>query len=180
MYLSSSETSGTLNVARALDAGLFSTPVLVPVPSLAGSSLYSIRRPRLRFDGKELCFEATISADLISNVDIFCSQIDSGTIGTPTPQVQINNIVAFDGAPVFSADGITMYFASDRTAGQQQDIYASSRVNLDSRSWGAPLPTAELNSTGTDEPAWVSPDGCTMYLISDRDKLGRKIYVATR
>src|SRR5207249_823543 len=74
-----------------------------------------------------------------------------------------------DSAPVTSVDGLTLFFASDRAVGPGggADVWVATRAAL-----GAPFDTPrlapELSSPAVDIPGWISPDGCRMYLSSDR------------
>lgn len=70
--------------------------------------------------------------------------------------------------PEISADGLTLYFASNRGVGTGFDIYMSTRANRSS-GWNGPQRVAELSSNGNDYTPTPSPDGLTMYLSSDRD-----------
>ena len=79
----------------------------------------------------------------------------------------------------FSADGLTVFFGSDRPSGLgQSDVWTARRPALQA-AFGQATPVAELNSASEDRPAWLSPDGCRLYLTSDRAG-SNDIYVATR
>jgi hypothetical protein len=72
--------------------------------------------------------------------------------------------------PVVSADGLWIYFASSRGGGGAQgelDVWSSHRESLDSP-FTAPVDVAELNTSSSDRPSWISNDGCRMYLTSTR------------
>ena len=101
------------------------------------------------------------------------------------PPALVNEIFLDGGreiAPVLSADGTTLYFAADSTSGLGAlDIWVAtrpSRVEV----FGAPRPLPELSSTASDQPVWVSPDGCRLYLASGRGGPSRvfDFYVATK
>lgn len=67
-----------------------------------------------------------------------------------------------------STDGLTVYFGSDRPGGLgKSDIWRAQRPTLQA-AFGAAEPVNELSSAGEDYPAWLSPDGCRVYLTSDR------------
>jgi hypothetical protein len=67
-----------------------------------------------------------------------------------------------------STDGLTVYFGSDRPGGLGgSDVWIARRATL-SAAFGAAEPMNELSSATDDYPAWLSPDGCRIYLTSDR------------
>jgi hypothetical protein len=89
-----------------------------------------------------------------------------------------------------SHDGRTISFATTRPL---PGSAADARSKFDFDVWVAHRDTAtgafsnlapvtELNTTSWDEvPEWLSPDGCTIYLSSNReDGLDRHIWVASR
>ncbi|MFN0253094.1 MAG: hypothetical protein ACKV2T_39845 [Kofleriaceae bacterium] len=64
--------------------------------------------------------------------------------------------------PRFSADGLTLYFASGRAGGiGDLDIYAVTRLSL-AATWSAPAPVAGPNSAALEK--WYSPCG-DQYLV---------------
>ena len=71
--------------------------------------------------------------------------------------------------PVVSADGLTLYFASDRPGGfGDRDIWMSTRKNAGSR-WGRPRNLGRsVNSSTLDYAPAVSTDGLTLLFTSDR------------
>jgi WD40-like Beta Propeller Repeat len=87
--------------------------------------------------------------------------------------------------PLVSADGKTIYFASDNltpTAGQQ-DIRSARRDMTASNVWTLQSTDIFRNVNGpvSEQPVWISPDECTLYLSSSRGGgTGWQIYVATR
>ena len=85
-----------------------------------------------------------------------------------------------DGNVAVNADQTTIAFSSTRTPRRyDDDIWISHRADTSS-DWSPPVNVAEVNSYATDNPTWLSPDGCRMYIQSDRDGADFDIYVATR
>jgi hypothetical protein len=84
-----------------------------------------------------------------------------------------------DSDPVQSADGLTLFWASDRTEGMgDRDVWQAQRART-SDAFGDLMPVASVNTLGLDAPSDVSEDGCRLYITSTRG--GRTgIYVATR
>ncbi len=83
-----------------------------------------------------------------------------------------------DNFPVLSADGLRLFFASNRPAPSIPDVFTATRPSL-GQPFGAATRVDGVSSSGQDFPSHVSPDGCRLYLWSDR--VGAfKIFVATR
>lgn len=83
-----------------------------------------------------------------------------------------------DDDPSFTADGLELYFNTDRSGAY--DIWASARASS-SVPWGAPVAVAELNSPALENRPVVAPDGLTLWLASRRDgQAATDIYVSTR
>jgi hypothetical protein len=88
------------------------------------------------------------------------------------PGVRVNlgagiNSIYNDISPVISADGLTLYFGSDRpgTIGSY-DIWVS--VNSGG-SWQTPQNLGStINTSSAEEPVWISPDGNTLVFSSGR------------
>jgi WD40-like Beta Propeller Repeat len=130
------------------------------------SGVSSDSRPRLRRDGKEICFHSDRTA---KNVDIWCAPVKEQVVGSPKAIDELNSN-GTDACAVFSSDGLSMYFTSDRMG--SQDIWVSTRKDLASTNWAPPTQVmgAGVNKpTSNDQPAWLSADECTLYVISDRD-----------
>jgi hypothetical protein len=71
--------------------------------------------------------------------------------------------------PTISADGLSLYFSSDRPGGfGGADIYVSHRTTVNSR-WGKPQNLGpKINSSSDDHSQNFSPDGHRMWFASDR------------
>lgn len=84
-----------------------------------------------------------------------------------------------DSDPVQSADGLTLFWASDRPGGLGDvDVWQATRATT-SAPFANPTPVTSVNTRMLDAPSDVSEDGCRLYMTSSRD--GRTaIYVATR
>lgn len=80
------------------------------------------------------------------------------------------NTAELDGHPVLTADSLTIYWASTRTDGGAQggaDIWTATRFSVREQ-FGSPIRVSELNSDYGDAPTWIAPDGCRIYLQTDR------------
>lgn len=69
-----------------------------------------------------------------------------------------------DAWPVGTQDGLHLYFASNRTAG---NLLRVSRLAAGG-SFGAPAKVTELDTSADEGPTWISDDGCVLYFHSDR------------
>ena len=84
-----------------------------------------------------------------------------------------------DTDPVLSADGLTLYWGTDRAGGQGDiDVWQAQRETITAAFHGL-APVASVNTASFDSPSDISEDGCRLYLTSLRS--GKPaIYVATR
>jgi hypothetical protein len=70
--------------------------------------------------------------------------------------------------PWVSSDGLTMYYSSDRSGGVGgHDIWKAERPSTTSP-WSTFANPTEVNSTSTENHAWVGADGLTTWFSSDR------------
>lgn len=84
-----------------------------------------------------------------------------------------------DSDPVLSADGLTVFWATDRPPGLGDlDVWQAHRATL-ADPFTDLAPVASVNSAAFDSPSDVSVDGCRLYMTSKRDG-SSAIYVATR
>ena len=74
-----------------------------------------------------------------------------------------------EGTPVLPADGLSIYFDSNRYGGSgDYDVWVSTRETVDD-SWSAPVSLpSPVNSSAWDGVPSISPDGLTLFLSSDR------------
>ncbi len=102
---------------------------------------------------------------------------------TPTHLGPVVNGPAHDMEPSISADGLSLYFNSDRPGGYGGfDIWMARRATTDS-AWGTPLNLGPaVNSTASETEPCVSADGLTLFFDSDRKGgLGDSdLYMTTR
>jgi hypothetical protein len=81
---------------------------------------------------------------------------------------EINSPVE-DSLASISADGLTLYFCSQRTGGHgDMDMYMTTRPTKDDP-WGPAVNLGPpVNSPGNEGSPWISPDGLELYFSSDR------------
>jgi hypothetical protein len=137
----------------------------------AGSVQYNVS---VTADEQLLFFDSATG----STGQIYVSQFAATMWGTPQPFNQAST-AAGEGSPVVRADGLALYFTSNRTGGVGGlDIWVARRTSR-SAPFGSPTNLTELNTSGNEAPAWVSSDDCTIYFA--RGNTGsRQLYVATR
>jgi WD40-like Beta Propeller Repeat len=144
-----------------------------------GASLVNVNgnahnvQPFVSPDGLEMYF----ASDRAGSFEIYRATRGSTAFGPPSLVSELSQAGAAENDPVLSADGLTILFSSSR--GGAQDIWVAQRPNKSSL-FGPPFNLKEVNSPGADAPTWLSPDGCRLFLSSDRNNNGVHIYLATR
>ncbi len=122
--------------------------------------------PFLSSDGRELWF---VRATASGQQDLFWAAATEVGFG---PAFGVPEIASgSDAMPVLSGDALTLYFASSRT-GMPARIFRAHREGRD-QPFGPPEVVAELASGEETSPAWLSADGCRLYL-------SRGVYAETR
>lgn len=148
--------------------------------------------PTLSRDGRQLYFYSNRPGGH-GGFDLYVSDRVAAGWSKPRnlgPQV---NSPAHEYDPALSPDGLTLYFASNRTPGMTQqppaqaipagenwaatlrahpglpqfDLYAARRSSSQA-DWSAPETLAELNSSANEGAPFVSPSGNFLYFASDR------------
>lgn len=100
---------------------------------------------------------------------------------TPRNLTELNTPY-IEAGPSISADGLTIYFSSDRPGGQgEADIWVARRPTR-SAPFGAAEPVVEINSAGKDKAPEISCNGRRLYFRSKRPGSGQRseLYVAVR
>jgi uncharacterized protein (TIGR02246 family) len=107
------------------------------------------------------------------------------TVGEPTNLGPTVNSSAGDTSPSISADGLELYFSSDRPGGYGlDDIYVMTRATTED-DWGEPVNLGPLvNSSTADITPSISADGLELYFCEWGDPrpggLGHDLWVTTR
>jgi Tol biopolymer transport system component len=105
----------------------------------------------------------------------------STPFGTPTAVAELNS-ANNDEDPVVSADGLTIFFESDRAGGPGSlDILKATRATT-SDGFGTPVLVTELNTPTGDWVTWLSADGCRLYGGNNATNAAGKddLWLATR
>ncbi len=126
-------------------------------------------------DGLVIVFESNRNG---SN-DTFIAERPNKAVafGTPVAVAAVNTGTTSDGNPMLSADGLELYLNSDRSG--NNELYVATRAST-ADDFGAPVLIDELNDPAAqDQDPWISPDGRTLYFVSDR--LGTtQLFISTR
>jgi len=105
------------------------------------------------------------------------------TFGTPTNLGPTVNSPRSDGLPSITADGLTLYFNSNRSGGHgDYDLWVLTR-EMSNNDWSEPTNLGStINSSGRDSGPSISADGLSLYYDSRRPggSGGVDIYVSTR
>ncbi len=114
------------------------------------------------------------------DVDLYISRQNGDSWSEPQ-RLPISDSMAWDGSPCFSADGKTLYFASNRANSVGGiDLY---RVNMDnSGRFGRPVNMGrDINTPGNEMFPFVAADGKLYFASDGHPGLGKlDVFVATR
>jgi hypothetical protein len=133
----------------ATPAVSFGAPELVTELAASGAD---DEKPTLTADGLELYFLSTRSGGPGSG-DVWRSTraATSAAWGTPELVAEVSTS-SQEKSPAVSADGLTLWVASDRSGGKGGlDIWISTRPDRSS-AWSTPVPVPTLNSSGDEIP----------------------------
>ncbi|CCH56423.1 OmpA/MotB domain protein [Fibrisoma limi BUZ 3] len=115
------------------------------------------------------------------DVDLFISRLGEGNSWSEPQRLPISDSTAWDGSPAFSADGKTLYFASNRAGGQGGiDLY---RTSIDaSGRFSRPVNMGrDINTPGDEMFPYVSADAKLYFASDGHPGLGKlDVFVATR
>ncbi len=118
-------------------------------------------------NGKLLVYTGCDRKDGYGKCDLYFSEVKNGRWTTPKNMGKTINSAASDKQPALSADGRTMYFASNRSGGQgKYDLWVTYR-NIQG-SWSKPKNLGATINTSFDENfPFIHQDGQTLYFASE-------------
>ena len=126
-------------------------------------------------DGKTLLFYMTDKKESYDN-DIYVSFLEGGDIWTaPKSLGKKINLPGFNEmSPFIAADGITLYFSSDRPGGiGENDIWMSKRLDDSWQKWSEPVNLgAPINTAGSEAFFTLDAGGEYAYLTSSEGAYG--------
>lgn len=161
--------------ATRADAGQpFSAPALVPGVNTPGLE----HLPRLTADGLALLFvSGRATVNLSSNIWQATRATPSGEFSTPLELPGVNSDSRDEGFWL-SADGLTVFFASNRVLDNDMDIWVATRGAVD-EAFGEPENLAVVNTASAELDPAITLDGFELFFASNRG--GRmQLYRSTR
>jgi hypothetical protein len=101
---------------------------------------------------------------------LFRATLDiTDTFSSPVELVQLApSVGALNTEPTPTEDDQTLYFSSFSADGVGAGEIWVSRRPSPGEDFGAPVLVTELNTPQSDRVDWISPDGCQVYITSDR------------
>jgi Tol biopolymer transport system component len=154
--------------------GDFGDPVVVTEVS-SGSDDWS---PAPSADGLTLFFDSWRNGGSTQNDLFFSKRADTSSPWDPPSAItELNTMDFADAAAAPTADGLTLFFTSDR-GGEDRDIWQAQRATVESP-FDAPVIVEGINSSSHDSNAHISLDGLRIYFSSARNDSG-DLFVAER
>ncbi|MFD2938158.1 OmpA family protein [Spirosoma flavum] len=115
------------------------------------------------------------------DVDLYISRLGDNSNWSQPLRLPISDSTAWDGSPAFSADGKTLYFASNRAGGAGGiDLY---RTSIDaSGRFSRPVNMGrDINTAGDEMFPYVGPDAKLYFASDGHPGLGKlDVFIATR
>jgi Tol biopolymer transport system component len=147
-------------------------------PNSAGNEASPFPIPD-RAAGPTLYFSSTRAG----TADIYRSESHRGVFGSAAAVAELNTSAA-DGQPNLRRDGLEIFFFSNRTGAEGNDIYSATRAST-SDPWSTPVNLGpNVNSAASETRPSLSWDGTTLYFGSTRTGGGAEgdsdHYVTTR
>ncbi|HEY5949709.1 MAG TPA: hypothetical protein VIV40_29645 [Kofleriaceae bacterium] len=153
-----------------------------PIQQTALSSARDDQGPSLTADLLEIYFYSGRNCGNCYDVFVAKRATATSAWGTPTEVTELTN-AAWDMAPEISPDGLTLWWASERSSGAGvSDIWVTTRPDRTS-AWATPMRETNLSTPGYDLDPALSDDGLTMTLTSDGPSSGTiasDLYISTR
>lgn len=173
-YAGENADDADIHVAsRAVSSAPFAGPRRLTRVNSAQVEVY----PAVMHDGAELWF----SSERLGGITRHLFRSVRDNIGNYEAPALVSELKSSnnEAGVAFSADGLTVYFGSQRPGGLgDSDVWVATRASLQA-AFGAATHAPELSSAGADYPSWVSRDGCRIYLASDRAG-SMDVFVASR
>ena len=120
----------------------------------------------LSANGREMYFTACNRLDGYGRCDIYHSVLKRTGWSVPQNLGPPVNTEAKESQPSLSADGLSLYFSSDRPGGRGgMDIWVSHKQN---DLWQEPIPLGDsINTLWHETSPFIHPDGHSLYFASD-------------
>lgn len=146
--------------------GKFDRGELMPPPfnmqGNEGGATITARNDELYYT---ICSNISLNGIVYNNCDIYYSRLIYGQ-WTPLEKPEFNRDDTWESQPTVSADGKTLYFASDRPGGfGGTDIWVVHK--MENNQWGAPKNLgATINTPGNEKTPFIHTDSQTLYFSS--------------
>ena len=168
---------GSIVRPDSVELGTFSAPMQHTALGVVGRG---DQHPTLTADLLEIYFSS--NRGCASCYDIFVAKRATVTSpwSTPAELTELTNAAA-DMTPEISADGLTLWYASERQSpAGGADIWFTTRADR-SQSWAPPMRETALSTAGYDCDPALSTDGLRMTMTSDGSgSIAADLFVATR
>lgn len=154
-----------LHFSKRLNDTAFSRGAELPPPFNSGDPEGGVS---LTADGTELYYSIIRNNGGYANSDIYCVRRVDGQWQQPENcGPQVNGDHSWESQPSISADGQTLFFASNRKGGHGGiDLWRCRR--LKNGDWGrAENLGANINTVGNEKAPFLAADGHTLYFLSD-------------
>jgi OOP family OmpA-OmpF porin len=144
--------------------GQWQTPVSI---SPAINSALNEGAASLSGDGRVLVFTTCNREDSYGSCDLYISYREGNEWSTPKNMGRNVNTTAWDSQPSLSADGRTIYFASDRKGGLGgEDLWRTSQQ--EDGTWSIPVNLGpKINTPGRENSPFLHASGNTLYFATD-------------
>lgn len=128
--------------------------------------------PYVTNDGSELWLASTRDT---GTIHLFRAHANGSGFDAASYVAELNGASSVENNPVLTADGLTIYFSSNRSG--KTEIYVAHRGTMAS-AFSPPKIVNELSS-GSDYASWISPDACRLYMTRGAGA-GFALWVASR
>jgi Tol biopolymer transport system component len=149
---------------RPTPEAAFAEPAVLP--GVNGPELEHL--PRLSRDELSILFVSSReSPNAATNLWLAQRQSRAVDFAAPVEVPGVNSNAREEGFSL-SADGLTLFFASDRLVEGQMDLFVATRPDA-AASFGTPEPLAQLNTDSDELDPQLSPDGLELFFASSRE-----------
>lgn len=130
------------------------------------------RYPFVTSDG-ELWFSSSRGG----NEDLYRAPFTGSGYAAPVPVSELSSATDAESYPALTADKLRVYFTRPGPA-TARDIWTATRSS-NTAPFGTPSLVTEVSSADDERSAWISPDGCRLYIGKGASSLV-SLYVASR
>lgn len=137
-----------------------------PIPGI-NTVRYNEAAECISADGKTLIFTGCNMPGGMGNCDLYISYLVGDEWTKPVNMGPAINTSGWESQPSLSADGMTLYFASERPNGYgRKDIWTSTSTGKNRWSKAEPL-SAPVNTSSNEASPFIHADNTTLYFMSD-------------